>query len=303
MNQIISNTLISSSIILHIGISFYIIFTTIRFFHLAHGAIFLAGAYTAVFCFNMYDRFDHVSNLNGRPILVFIIAILIAILISSLIGFLVNEIFYKPLRRRKASNLIFLLCSFGLFIFLTNLITLYFGNQNYSLRDGPIVEGYHLLGMIYTPIQMIIILSAILLYTFIYYLIKKTKYGQAIQAVSDDYVSAMLIGIDPEKIIMLSFIIGSGLVGYSGVMISLETQLEPSLGFELLLKGVIAVIIGGIGSYRGLLFASIILGIIDSVALRYLPSGWNNVAIFVSFLLFLLFKPKGIFGMPKEREG
>ncbi len=300
MSQILFNTLILVGNYLLVAASFSIIYSTIRFFHLAHGAVYTVGAYTAFSLMSWWVGESRRGSSEASPIFLYIFAALLAMVVAAIAGILIDRMVYKPLRKRKASNLILLLASFGIFIFIQNLIAMIYGNQILTLRTGPVKEGLHFLGGIITPIQILIIGSAMVVFIFVLFITGYTKIGKAMRAVSNDPITASIVGINPEKIILFAFILGSAIAGLSGVLISLETNLEPTMGFNILLKGIIAVIIGGIGSIWGALVGSLFLGFTENLAVWFMPAGWKDAIVFGIFLIFLLFRPQGILGK-KER--
>ena len=133
LRQVILNGIISGSIYVLIAIGFTIIYKTVKFFHFAHGVVYAAGAYLAYTFFILFKI---------NPVISFFLSIIIA----GLLGVCIDRFVYLPLRKHKTSNLVFLLASFGVFIFLQNLIQLIFGAQILTLRTGPIKEGHHILG-------------------------------------------------------------------------------------------------------------------------------------------------------------
>lgn len=298
MVQLLVNGFISAAIYLLIALSFTIIYSTIRFFHLAHGAVYTLGAYTAYSLLRWWTIKFGSTTVDSKtiPIEIYIWAGIIAMCVAAATGILINRLVYRPLRSRKASNLILLLASFGLFIFIENLIALIYGSQILTLRIGPVKEGLHLLGAVITSVQFLIIAFALFVFVFLLIISEYTKVGKAMRAVSDDPVTASITGISPEKIILFAFMLGSALAGLSGVLISLETSLEPTMGFNILLKGVIVVIIGGIGNLKGALLGSLFLGLTENLAIWYLSGGWKDAVVFGIFLVFLLFRPQGILG-------
>lgn len=216
IQQLIVNGLIAGSIYALIAIGFTIIYRTVRFFHLAHGVVYTAGAYFA------YTFFISL-HLN------LILSFLFSIILSSILGIAIDRFVYYPLRKQNASDLIFLLASFGVFIFLQNLIQLIYGAQILTIRTGPVKEGYHFLGAVITDIQITILLVNLVSLMSLWIFIQKTKLGKAMRAVSDDPIAASVVGINPEKIIMISFAIGSALAGLAGILISFETNIEPTM--------------------------------------------------------------------------
>jgi len=288
-NQLLTNGIVVGCAYVLVGLSFCIIYKTIKFFHFAHGVVYAAGAYLAYTFFIL---------LKINPLISFFLSIVIA----GLLGVSIDRFVYLPLRKHKTSNLVFLLASFGVFIFLQNLLQLIFGAQILTLKTGSIKEGHHFLGAIITDTQILIVISSIVLFFFTWLLIQKTKLGKAIRAVSDDPIGARVVGINSEKIIMIAFTIGSALAGVAGILISLETNIEPTMGMNAILKGIIASIIGGIGSIPGALFGGLFLGLAENLGIWQIQAGWKDAIAFVILILFLLLRPSGIMGVKTEKE-
>jgi branched-chain amino acid transport system permease protein len=289
INQFVINGIISGGIYTLIALGFCIIYKTIRYFHFAHGIVYTVGVYLVYTTFNLV-------GINS------VISIILSILGAALLGVAINRFVYLPLRKHKTSNLVFLIASFGVFIFLQNLIQLIFGAQILTLRTGLIREGHHILGAVITDTQILIIISSLVLFLLTWLLIQKTKLGKAIRAVADDPVGARVAGINSEKIITAVFAIGSALAGAAGILISLETNIEPTMGFNAILKGIIASIIGGIGSIPGALLGGLFLGLAENLGIWHIQAGWKDAIAFGILILFLLFRPSGIMGVKSEKE-
>ena len=289
INQILLNGIIAGSIYSLIAIGFTVIYKNVKYFHFAHGIVYTAGAYLAYTLFNVIK----IPN---------IFSFIIILIIVGLLGVCIERFVYLPLRKNEVSNLVFLLASFGIFIFLQNLIQLIFGAQLLTLRTGPVIEGRHFLGAVITDTQILIIVSSIVLFFLTWLLIQKTKLGKAIRAVADDPIGARVSGINSEKIIMAVFAIGSALAGVAGILVALETNIEPTMGFNVILKGIIASIIGGIGSIPGALLGGLFLGLGENLGIWQIQAGWKDAIAFGILILFLLFRPSGIMNVKPEKE-
>ncbi len=287
--QIIINGIITGSIYSLIALGFATIYKIAKFFHFAHGVVYAAGAYLA---------YAFIIILNINPL----ISIFLSIMLAALLGIAIDRFVYSPLRKHKTSSLVFLLASFGVFIFLQNLLQLLFGAQILTLRTGPVKEGHYFLGAVITNNQILIIVSSLVLFFLCWLFIQKTKFGNAIRAVSDDPIGARVVGINSEKIIMIAFAIGSALAGAAGILISLETNIEPTMGLNAILKGIIASIVGGIGSIPGALFGGLLLGLAENLGIWHIQAGWKDAIAFVILIIFLLLRPSGIMGVKTEKE-
>lgn len=289
LQQLLVNGIIAGGIYALVALGFSIIYRTVKFFHFAHGVVYTIGAYMAY-------------TLAIKLKVPFIVAFFLAILAAAILGALIDRAIYRSLRSKRASNLIFLLASFGVFVFLQNLIQLIYGAQILSLRTGPVTEGYHIFSAVITPTQIIILLVSVGLMVVLWAFMTKAKLGKAMRAVSDDPVAANMVGINPEKTILLSFLLGSALAGAAGVLIALETNIEPTMGFSAILKGIIASIVGGIGSIPGAMFGGFFLGMAENLGIAWIPSGWKDAIAFAILIIFLLIRPRGIFGIKTEKE-
>jgi len=289
VQQLIINGIIAGSIYALVAIGFTVIYRTVKFFHFAHGVVYTAGAY---FIYTL------IISLH----LDFILSFFLSIILAAILGIAIDRFVYYPLRKQNASNLIFLLASFGVFIFIQNLIQLIYGAQILTIRTGPIKEGHHFLGAVITDIQITILVVSIILMILLWSFIKRTKLGGAMRAVADDPVAASVVGINPEKIIMASFAIGSALAGAAGILISFETNMETTMGFNAILKGIIASIIGGIGSIPGAVLGGFFLGLAENLGIWKISAGWKDAIAFGILIVFLLVRPWGILGRRTQKE-
>jgi branched-chain amino acid transport system permease protein len=289
IQQLLLNGIIAGSIYALVALGFTIIYRTVKFFHFAHGVVYATGAYLA---------YTFAISLGFNPLVSFFLAAGLA----GLVGIGIDQLVYLPLRKQKAPNLVFLIISFGVFIFIQNLIQLIYGAQILTLRTGPVKEGYHILGAVITDIQIFILVACVLLFIALWLFIQKTKLGKAMRAVADDPIAASVVGIHPEKIVFASFAIGSVLAGAAGILISLETNVEPTMGMNAVLKGIIASIVGGIGSIPGAMFGGLFLGLAENLGIWKIQAGWKDCIAFVILIIFLLLRPGGIFGIKTKKE-
>jgi len=287
--QLLFNGIIAGSAYALVAVSFTVIYRVVKFFHFAHGIVYAIGAY---FAYTLYA----VHGVN------FIVSLLLASMLTGLIGITIDRFVYSPLRRRRSPNLVFLLASFGIFIFLQNLLQLIYGVQVLTLRTDPVKEGFHFLGAVITGTQILIVGTSVIVTLGVWLFVKKTKLGKAMRAVADDPWAASVVGICPQRIIVASFFIGSALAGAAGVLVSLETNIDPTMVMNTILKGIIASIIGGIGSIPGAMFGGLFLGSAENLGIWQIPSGWKDCIAFGILILFLLFKPGGISGVRAEKE-
>jgi branched-chain amino acid transport system permease protein len=287
--QLIINGLIAGAIYALVASGSSLIYSTCKFVHFAHGATIAFSAYFLYFLF---------SSLSIN----FWVSVFFAIAFATVLGLLMNAIVYKQLRKKRASNVIILLASFALLILLESLILILFGADVKTLSYIKVEKGLEFFGAIITKLQIIIILVSILLLVALFIIMKKTKIGKAMRAVSDNKDVAEIVGISSERIYAWSFAIGSAIAGIAAILVGLEQNLEPVMGTNLMIKGFTAAIIGGIGSVTGAILGSFLLGFAENFGIWFLPSGYKDAIAFMILFIFLLLKPKGIMGIKKQGD-
>ncbi len=281
-SQLLINGFIAGAIYALIASGFSLIYSTNKFVHFAHGTVSIFGGYI------LYGLYS-LLGLN------FWLAVLLAIISTSAIGYFLNLLIYKPLRQRKSSSSILLISSVGLLILLESLIQIIFGADVKTIGFLQINTGISIAGAFITPLQIYIIAVSFALFVLLFLFMNKTKIGKAMRAVSDNKDVAEIVGISAERIYSWSFIIGSAIAGIAGVLISLEQNLEPTMGTGLMIKGFAGAIIGGIGSVPGAIVGSLFLGLAENFGTWYLPTGYKDAIAFLVLFIFLLFRPNGIF--------
>jgi len=286
--QLILNGVIAGAVYALVAVGFSLIYSVTKFMHFAHGAVLAAGAYF-MFLFS--------SILGLHPFL----AIILSLITTCFLGLLMNWVVYKPLRQRKASSAVLLIASIALMILVNSLLLMFFGADVKTLplaRFNPIFD---LVGVRITFIQLVIIGVSILLLIATWLLMKKTRLGKAMRAVADNRDIAQTVGVNPEKVYMLTFLIGSFLAAVAGILIGLEQNLFPQMGVSLVIKGFTGAVIGGVSIVHGSVLGSLLLGLVENIGIWYLPSGYKDAIAFVLLFVFLLFRPQGILGKRFER--
>ena len=282
--QQIVNGLSLGSIYALIALGYTMVYGIIRLINFAHGDIYMVGAFVGYFALRA-----------GLPLpLVFFLAMAIPALLGMTIEFLA----YRPLRKRNAPRIAALITAIGVSLFLENLGILLFSPDP---RPFPKVIPdkrigiYGDVGISLTQILIIVITIAlmILLTLFIYY----TKTGKAMRAVAQDAEAAQLMGIDIDRIISVTFVIGSALAGAAGVMVGiLIPRIEPLMGVMPGLKAFVAAVIGGIGVIPGAMLGGILMGMAETLVTAFISSTWRDAIAFGLLIVILLIKPSGIFG-------
>lgn len=276
------NGLRTGSIYALIALGYTMVYGIAKMINFAHGDIIMVGAY-ALFVF--------ISLLN-IPIAV---SVLLSIVLCGVMGILIERVAYKPLR--KAPPLAVLITAIGVSFFLENAALLIF-----SANPKPFKSIIHVrtvkIGSVsiagITIVTLIVTLIAMICLTLF---INKTKAGSAMRAVSEDKGAALLMGINVDKTISMTFAIGSALAAVAGILYVCQYQsLNPMLGAIPGLKAFIAAVLGGIGSVPGAMLGGILLGLIESISKAYLSTELSDAIVFGVMILVLLVKPTGLLG-------
>lgn len=286
--QLIVNGLIAGAIYALMASGFSLIYNIKKFFHIAHGAIFVAGAYFAYTLVVLW-------KVN------FVISFILTLIFAGLLGLVVDYLIYKPLRKHKENELAMFLGSFAVFIFITNFILLIYRADIRSFMKT-VTKGNVFFGAVITELQIILLIVSIVAMIGLYIFLKKTKMGVAMRASADNQEMASAFGVNSNVVTITAYIIGSGLAAIAGILIGYEQNIEPNMGFSMLLKGVIASIIGGVGNVPASVLGGFFLGMVENVSIWWLPSGYKDAISFFILILFLIFRPRGLFGSKKREE-
>lgn len=278
--QLVVNSIIAGAIYSMVALGFNLIYGTTKFFNLAHGVLAAIGGYTVFYLSKSLDF----------PILPSVIG---GILVAGCIGYLIDKGIFRTLRQRKASSMVFMVASLGVMTALQAVVAILFSSQFQTLSTGSF-KVYEVFGGIITQVQVVILSCAIFIMLGLALLLKFTRFGKAVRAISDDEEVSKIVGINTNKIIGRVFFLGSAIAGLSGILVGFDTGIEPAMGLSLLLKGVVASIIGGIGNVYGGVLGAFLLGFVENFGIWKISGEWKDAIAFAVLLLFLLFRPQGI---------
>ena len=217
-----------------------------------------------------------------------------------MLGVTIERFAYRPLR--DAPRIAPLISALGVSFFLANSMQLMFGAQQYdygifNLDGGSLFFRGFSIGDVHIPlIRIITIVSAFVLMVVLWLLVTRTRTGKAMRATSFDREAAAMMGIDIDRVIVFTFVIGSALAGAAGVMFALRVPTAASIGFIIGLKGFTAAVIGGIGSIPGAMLGGLILGFAEAYTAGYWTTRWSDLVIFSVLIVFMLFRPRGLLG-------
>ncbi len=291
INQII-NGLTIGGIYALIALGYTLVYGILFMINFAHGEIFMFGSFGG---FAALTYFVNSGFADAHPGLSIIIAFLVAMTISSVLGALLERIAYRPLR--NAPRLAPLISAIGASIFLQNVMMLIV-KARMQVYPDIIQERFIEIGWVsISYFQIFIIVGSVLLMVALYLFIQKTKTGKAMRAVAEDREAASLMGIDVNRIIMTTFVIGSALAGAAGVMVGIYyTQINHMMGFIPGIKAFTAAVLGGIGNVAGAMLGGFFLGMAEAFGVLIMPAEYKDVIAFGLLVLVLIFRPSGILG-------
>ncbi|WP_069997229.1 branched-chain amino acid ABC transporter permease [Cellulosilyticum sp. I15G10I2] len=281
--QQVINGIHVGSIYALIALGYTMVYGIVRLINFAHGDILMMGAYFGLFSITIFR-------------LPFGLAIITAMVICAVLGMLIDVIAYKPLR--NAPRISALITALGVSLFLENLFRVIFGAEPKKMPDISSLQGMRTFGGIQiSDVTLLTVVLSVVFMVGLQFVVKKTKVGKAMRAVSEDKEAARLMGVNVNKTISLTFALGSALGALGGVLYSVAYyQVEPYMGIMPGLKAFVAAVLGGIGIIPGAMLGGFVMGLIESLSIGYISSRWSNAIVFGILILVLLFKPAGILG-------
>ncbi len=286
--QLIINGLIAGAIYALAASGFSLVYYVIKFQYFSHGAIMSISAY-------LFFAFLNRMGLN------YLLSGFLVIIFAIIITLMTNWIVYLPLRKRKATPVILLIASISVLIFLNSLILAIFGSSTKSISLGRAAKIFNLGVFTITSVQLSVIVTALILFLFLWYVLKKTKLGKSMRALADNKDAAQVVGINPEKVYNYTFALSAVFGAVGGVLLGLEQNLYPRMGVLIIIKGFISAVVGGLGSVPGSIIGGFFIGLVENLGIWFLPSGYKDVISFSVMLIFLLFRPQGMLGV-KTRD-
>ncbi len=293
--QNIINGLAQGSVYALVALGYTMVYGVLQFINFAHSDIFMLGAFAGIYVAAWF------AGVNSSILLTCIVMIG-SMMFCTAVGLTVERIAYRPLR--KAPRLNVLITAIGVSLFLENLGQVVFGSDP---RVFPaLIQTQSLFGendVSLNNIQVLVVVVSFVLMFTLQWIVKHTKLGNAMRAVSFDLEVANLMGIPTDRIIMFTFIMGSSLAGVASVLYGLSyPKIEPMMGVILGIKAFVAAVFGGIGSITGAAIGGIVLGLAESFVVYYGLASFRDAIAFGILILILLFRPAGLFGVLRREK-
>lgn len=290
--QQLINGLTLGSVYALIALGYTMVYGIIELINFAHGEIYMLGAYMGIITFGLLTTLHLTSPTSGATLL---IMMLIAMLFCGACGVTMERLAYRPLR--SAPRLAPLISALGVSIFLQNFVMLAQGPRDRGFPHLFAGGGIDLFGSRISAIQIFIMGTSVLTMVTLQLLVHRTKIGKAMRATAQDRQMASLVGIDVDRIISVTFLIGSALAAVAGIMVGMYYGLiNFFIGYVAGLKAFTAAVLGGIGKIPGAMLGGLLLGLIEALGAGYISSEYKDVFAFSILVLVLIFRPSGLLG-------
>lgn len=280
--QQIINGLALGSIYALVALGYTMVYGVLKFINFAHGEIFMIGTYLGMWSITVLKL-----PLAG--------ALVVSMILTALIGMLVERIAYRPVR--QSSRITALISAIGVSILLQNIVLKLTDSKVYAFPKAFNNRVFQWAGLRISLMQLFIMLLAVSLMLLLQLLIHKTKIGRAMRAVAVDQEAAALMGINVNRVISLTFAIGSALAAAAGIMVGLYyISVDPFMGVAPGLKAFVAAVFGGIGIIPGAMIGGVIIGLIEALVSGFGSSLYKDAVVYLLMILVLLIKPSGLLG-------
>ena len=280
--ELLINGLTMGCIYALVALGYSMVYGILKIINFAHGDIFMLGTFFGLTLLKVFQL----------PMLA---AMGLAMLLTAVIGMIIERFAYRPLR--LSDRLAPLLSALGVSIFLANFAQLLWGSETHTFPQLLPTTMINLGGVMLSSLQLIIIALSVILMLCLYYVVQYSTWGIAMRAVSYNMQYARLMGIDVDRVIAITFAVGSALAAAAGILVGIYYDaVFPTMGYSAGLKAFTAAVLGGIGNIPGAMLGGIILGVAENLGAAYLASGFRDAIAFGILVLILLVRPTGLLG-------
>jgi len=286
LQQLVNGLTLGSTYSL-LAMGFTLVLGLLKMLNIAHGDVFMFGAFLGL-SFAML----------GMPLY---LALILAMLGAGVVTIIIERVCFRPLR--KAHFLMPLLSTIAFGILLQNLATQIWGSEPSRYPQTTEIAQFQLGPVLVSSIDIIILAISLLLMVGIDQFVRRTRFGRAMRATSENPQQANLLGVDINRVIILTFFASGALAGVAGVLTALVyLQITPFIGIRQGLIGMVAMVIGGIGNLRGAMIGGLMIGIIEIMNDAYFTASYRDIIVFGLFFVFIVFKPEGLFGTREKQS-
>ena len=279
--QIVNGLMLGASYSL-VAIGYTLIFGVLNLLYFAHGEVFMVGAFVGLFLVT-HAGFGIFGALIG------------AMIACAVLGVVAVFVAIRPVAKDRP--LAPLISSIGLTIVLQNVFIYFIGGQQLSFPETISPTLYRFGPVTVSSSQIFVLVIAISLMALLWLLIERSKLGRAIRATAESHETAALLGVDVNRVVLITFIIGSGIAGIAGVLDGIKnSSISPFMGLGAAVKGLIVMLLGGLGNVPGAMVAGLLLGMIEILSAAYIGTTERDLFSFLILILILLYKPTGLFG-------
>jgi branched-chain amino acid transport system permease protein len=279
--QLINGLMLGASYSL-VAIGYTLIFGVLNLLYFAHGEVFMVGAFAGLY----------LVVYGGANIYV---AMLGAMIACGMLGVIAVYVSVRPVPKDRP--LAPLISTIGLTIVLQNLAVYIFGGQQVAFPETIKQQLYQLGPVTMSSVQIFILAVAVTLMGALWLFIERSKMGRAIRATAESHETAALLGVDVNRVVLVTFAIGSGIAGIAGVLDGVKNSgISPFMGLAAAVKGLVVMLLGGLGNVVGAMVAGLLLGMIEILSAAYIGTTERDLASFLILILILLYRPTGLFG-------
>src|SRR3984893_1532483 len=279
--QLINGLMLGASYSL-VAIGYTLIFGVLNLLYFAHGEVFMVGAFVGLY----------LVVYGGANIYVALAGAMIACAALGIVAFYVSV---RPVPKDRP--LAPLISTIGLTIVLQNLAVYIFGGQQLAFPETIRQELYQLGPVTISSVQIFILAVALISMAGLWLFIERTKLGRAIRATAENHETAALLGVDVNRVVLVTFVIGSGIAGIAGVLDGVKNSgISPFMGLAAAVKGLVVMLLGGLGNVVGAMVAGLLLGMIEILSAAYIGTTERDLFSFLILILILLYRPTGLFG-------
>ena len=286
--QLLANGIVSGCVYALVALGLGLIYNTTKIFHIAHGVVYTLSAY-------IFYTFAKALGIN------IFLSFLLGVTSGVLLGVAIEAFVYWPFFKKKASLMVVFISSLGIYILLVNLIALIYGNETKILSPG-VERTFHMGSVVLTRIQILEVLAFLLAFPLFILILKTTKLGRLIRALSDNPELVAVLGADVRKLRIWIFGLGSLLAGVASCLVALDVGIDPHVGIGAFLMAAVAMIVGGIGNFEGAALGAFLLGVVQNLLIWKISARWTEALAFLILVLFLLFRPEGLLGRRRRLE-